>query len=304
MSDFSEFFKSITEGYKERLTTPFFRNFLIGFLIFNWRGLFYLITSEAPALERIYYFDNRFCDIKNFLIYPIAYSVIFTLIFHLIASLFDNPIYDLQKQRKVKRNNFLADIIKSREVVETAKIDLEEAKQKRLKLEDTNNEISRLKDELGKAILKHGKLNNELISQKEKNDLLITESSLKNDLLLKIKSMLSNLNDIKVADIIENELVFITNDEFSIFKNLTLNNNIIISQILKNQDLKSLTEVKSNFEFSDNNKLKFEELLDFLINHEFLYTIEKNNKSLEYKLLKKGELLKDYLIPFKSVKEL
>lgn len=294
MSEISDVIKNISETYKERLTTPFFRNYLFGFLIFNWKGLFYLFSSDEKVLIKIKYFEKNFSTCDNIFIKPLLYSIVITCLFHLVAYIFDLPIYKFQITRKKAKNKYLAEIIGSRIDVETAKIDLEEKKQKRLKLEDTNAEIEKLKQEVSevreekvKLTDEYSKLNSDKI--KFENELIEKNENIKYNNLIN-----SNLRDIKYAQFIAEKLYFFTIEEYNNIITITLPDSKILLMLFKepNEDEIVAYNVINNF------KIKIFDIIDYFIEKGFIQKVStdivKNN--FKYKLTGKGEVLKKYVL--------
>ena len=305
MSDFSDFLKNITEGYRERLTTPFFRNFLFGFLLFNWQGIFYLLASKESAIDILYYFEMKYCNWNNFFWFPLAYSICFTIAFHFIAFLFDKPIFFLQRKRKKQKNDFLADNINSRVIVETAKINLEKKKQKALKIEDTNAEIQKLNSELSESVKKHSELmdenkliknelNNELKLKKESDDILSVLS-------YKVNEFVNEKNNIEFAEYSGGPyLFFITKSEINELLGLIGLDNSFFATF--EQSLRNPSQLYNRVNMSNisTGRIKnFEiNLLKYLESHDFIVSVGKSTLG-SLKLTPKGQLLKANLVNIK-----
>lgn len=296
MSEISDVIKNISETYKERLTTPFFRNYLFGFLIFNWKGLFYLFSSDEKVLIKIKYFEKNFSTCDNIFIKPLLYSIVITCLFHLVAYIFDLPIYKFQITRKKAKNKYLAEIIRSRIDVETAKIDLEEKKQKRLKLEDTNAEIEKLKKEVSEVREEKVKLTDEY--SKLNSDKMKFENELieKNENIKYNNSINSNLLDIKYAQFIGGRLYYITNEEYNNVISITLFDVKLLYFILKEPSQKDFNIYIENHE--KNIAIKAFEVIEYLISKDYIHNdlVDIVNNKYSYKLTGKGEVLKNYVL--------
>ena len=65
--------KEIYEVYSSRLKSPIFGCFVLSFLVVNWKVVFYLFFSDAPAELRITYFDSH-TTMQSLLCWPLFWG--------------------------------------------------------------------------------------------------------------------------------------------------------------------------------------------------------------------------------------
>lgn len=165
MSELITFLKEIYEASKERLKNPISRNFIISFLLFNWKAILVLIYSNECIEDRIAFIKSNYAN-EWCILAPLGFAVIYTLAIDFIMWAFDAVLLKSKKGRKDVANSYKLHILKKETSIVKAQLELEDAKSRSQELYDLNQQIENLKNEI---ILKNDALNK---SQSEKNNLL------------------------------------------------------------------------------------------------------------------------------------
>ena len=88
--------KEILEAIRSRISTPLFGYLIFSFLVINWKPLFYLLSGEVTALQRIEYFESN-TTYMSILILPVGFAVFGTIIYpwinYLFISMCKKPTY-------------------------------------------------------------------------------------------------------------------------------------------------------------------------------------------------------------------
>lgn len=97
--------KSFFESWSERIRSPFLSSFTVVFLALNWKGLFVLIWSDLPAIERVEYFEHH-VNLSELLWWPLVGGLILPAVLEslkVISALSIQIPEDFLHLRKVKR---------------------------------------------------------------------------------------------------------------------------------------------------------------------------------------------------------
>lgn len=132
--------KEIFEAFAARIKSPVFGYFVLSWMTFNWRALFYLFFSETIVEDKFLHFD-KFTNWYSLVLFPILVATIIALISPWINYVFlflckkpidlknylqaesESKLLLKKKQLEEARSNFLA--TKEKDLIERAKRDEE-----------------------------------------------------------------------------------------------------------------------------------------------------------------------------------
>ncbi len=172
-----EFISNFFQVSNERLKNPLVFSFLISWVAFNWRPIFTLFLSEKKIEDRISYISDNFSNAEFTVYYPLFISLCYVILLPYFSwiierivrfakigrknNLLDEQISDLKGKQKIAKeerkfeeekagnaeisdlNNRIEEFISSTEekqkLIESLKIDLNNEKKERNKLEQYIN---------------------------------------------------------------------------------------------------------------------------------------------------------------------
>ena len=67
--------KEVFEAFNSRLKSPVFGYFILAFIAFNWKAIFYLFASSSEVAERFKYFDDN-TRTSSLLINPLIVGIL------------------------------------------------------------------------------------------------------------------------------------------------------------------------------------------------------------------------------------
>lgn len=279
----SDLFKEVNESYKERLTIPFFRNFIIAFVIINWRAIVYLIYSNDEVLDRIIFIDQKFNSTWSTLWCPLVYALIASLFFPIISWGFEFPLNWIKHKRKVQKYKYIGKAIDEKvDLIDAKKVNAEKRREELLKQKVVNEN---LESELKK--------NKDLISKI--NDYKVNVENFKRER----EELIKQLNYFKNYS---KEVSWSTVDESGkehwLFQNELLElTNVLETLSDKEVDLKNLFDYMSNTKLKELNdyvpsiKNIINDFINLLVAKDILY--KNHNKDISF--TPKGFLLIDKL---------
>lgn len=95
---FSEVLKDVLEASKERIKTPIAGAFTIVFLLYNWRPIVLLFSSQNPIEKSIIYIDKNFIGRDTVLI-PFLIALIYSIIVPIVGLLLDMFLVFVKRKR-------------------------------------------------------------------------------------------------------------------------------------------------------------------------------------------------------------
>lgn len=102
MSDAKDAVDSLKQGVLERLASPLPGSFVIAWLIWNWKVVFFTIFNAGTAIERIQFIESHNNAI-DFEVIPLAAAVFFILLHPPLRNLID--IYQSRFRRKMQERS-------------------------------------------------------------------------------------------------------------------------------------------------------------------------------------------------------
>lgn len=172
MSELIAFFREMFEASKERFKNPISRNFIISFLLFNWKAILVLLFSKDCIEDRISFIYNNYTN-QWCIIIPLLFAIAYTILIDFVMWLFDEILLQSKKGRKNVANNYKLHALKKETSIVKAQLDLEDVKSRNEEMSNLNIQVQNLKEELQ---LTTDALNQ---SQTEKNKLLMNLNDFK-----------------------------------------------------------------------------------------------------------------------------
>lgn len=203
-----EFIKAFFANATERIKNPLIGTFLMSWILFNWKGILFLIISTNDIESKFTILSDRYYSFGIFILYPLLLALAYIFILPYINLLIDLLLRDINSklQENIQRNKIK--VIQDNTIVAIQNIKFEEAQAEYRDREKLNKEIKDLNQKLSIATINH--------------DL---EMESKNEQLLSLSTRNSELKDI----ILKNNILYLTKiDELKnkIFSNEDLFNNI------------------------------------------------------------------------------
>ncbi|NNG44996.1 hypothetical protein HJP15_19080 [Pseudoalteromonas sp. NEC-BIFX-2020_002] len=165
MSSISELFNSTTDAVKSRISHPLLGSFVISWLIFNWKPIYYLLFADDKVVYKLKSINENFSSIETLLCYPLLATFFLAILIpasSLLHGIFLKFIEYLEVTIYYATQKKINDIHKSnkesyRSAIKTLKEQSENDKQKISKFE-------RLTPLLAKAKIPESTLNDRLNS--------------------------------------------------------------------------------------------------------------------------------------------
>jgi len=145
-----ELIKALLTTSTERIKNPFISTYIFAWVAINWRPILYLIFFDANILRKISYIDKHFISIKNQLIIPLSFTIIYIVILPYLMWLFEFLSKIAIKNRKDnQRNQKIYDLQSSQKIAEEESI-LENIKANYREKADLNKQIGSLNEQIEK----------------------------------------------------------------------------------------------------------------------------------------------------------
>jgi hypothetical protein len=81
----NELRKSIQTIVYERISSPFSGAFILSWIVWNWKLLYYLLFSSEKVVERIDYVQSNFINIRTTLLFPLLSTIFLVVLFPFIT---------------------------------------------------------------------------------------------------------------------------------------------------------------------------------------------------------------------------
>ena len=194
-----EFIKALFANANERIKNPLIGTFLMSWIVFNWKGILFLLFSTHNIESKLTIVSDKYYSLEIFIIYPLLVALAYIFILPYINFLIDLILRDINSKLhdKIQKNRIL--VIQDNTAVAIENIKFEEAqadyrdraKQNEI-IKALEGKIQSLEGELNheqeKATLEHEK------TLEEKNTSLNKYSGLKDE-IMKYETLISNLRD-------------------------------------------------------------------------------------------------------------
>jgi hypothetical protein len=142
----ADLIKELIDTSKERLKTPISGAFLWSFLIYNWRPIAVLFSSEAPIGDRIIVINDVYCK-PHALWGPLVLAVFYIVAVPFIMWVFDWPIVYAKKIRITKSNESKKDILQGKIDISAKVNELKDAESGNKEKQDFLDQIKLLKEQ-------------------------------------------------------------------------------------------------------------------------------------------------------------
>lgn len=283
-------FNEINESYKERLASPFFRNFFISFIVINWRPIYYLFSSNDEAIDKIIFIDQKFNSNFSVIWCPLLYALLITILVPSISFIIDYPINYIKSLRKRETYKVIGKSIDDKsKYVDGKKINAEKRREELLKQQVVN-------EALAIELKKNEHLSKEIKDYSSKNSLLLHQYENTKKALDYFKKYSKNeawmIDDESGAEywLFKKELIEITNLTEKLFDNKVELNNLFDYLSSSKNNLLNL--------YPPDIKNKIKEFENYLVENGFLY--KNTDDSISFS--PKGFLLRKKLVEMKYLR--
>ncbi|EML0316021.1 hypothetical protein V9658_003364 [Vibrio parahaemolyticus] len=82
---FQELSKSVKANLYERVSSPLIGSIAISWIAFNWKGVLYMLLSDAKIEEKIEYFSSNYSNVDTNFIYPLVAGGLISVIYPITA---------------------------------------------------------------------------------------------------------------------------------------------------------------------------------------------------------------------------
>lgn len=154
---FSELFKDLIEASRERIKTPIAGAFTISFLLYNWRPIVILLSSELPVEQNIKHIDADYAN-RYAVIFPFLIAFFYTIFVPILGLIIDNLLVFAKRKR-------LQIIYNNKEFIFDLKI---RVASKALLLRKEELEVDRLNAQVELARKQIDELDDKLINRSQK----------------------------------------------------------------------------------------------------------------------------------------
>ncbi|SET40373.1 hypothetical protein [Thalassotalea agarivorans] len=87
LSSVKGLFDSIIDGAKERIVNPFTSGFLVAWIFFNWKGIYFFMTGDGTTIQKITHIESVYSDINTNFYYPLLVSFLYVTLFPLVKEI-------------------------------------------------------------------------------------------------------------------------------------------------------------------------------------------------------------------------
>lgn len=81
-------FNQVNEAFHERMKNPFMGSFILAFVAFNWKALFYILFSQKDVESKLTLVDC-YTNCNSLIVYPLALALIYVIILPYIGAAFE-----------------------------------------------------------------------------------------------------------------------------------------------------------------------------------------------------------------------
>ena len=78
--------RDVVSGVRHRIKSPWGSAFITSWLIFNWKPVYYILSSDESSIDKIAHIENTYSDLFVTLFCPLAWSIAFCLIYPILLN--------------------------------------------------------------------------------------------------------------------------------------------------------------------------------------------------------------------------
>ncbi|MEP0073871.1 MAG: hypothetical protein ABJE79_14310 [Marinomonas sp.] len=79
--------RDVVSGVRHRIKSPWGSAFITSWLIFNWKPVYYILSSDESSIDKIAHIENTYSDLFVTLFCPLAWSIAFCLIYPILLNI-------------------------------------------------------------------------------------------------------------------------------------------------------------------------------------------------------------------------
>ena len=276
--NFSKASDMVMDPIKQRMSHPLASSFVLSWILFNWRPIFYFILAPDSIKEKIAFisvnfYSNGWWNLLYYLVVPLGLSLIYIGLFDRISNKINKfkeqdilDKYEHEKTIGVKKYNSQREIMVARRALNNVTSDNHTIEQLNLQIEALKSENATKDEHLTLAQLELEKRAEAILKITEQRDSIDTKLfEVQEELIDKIRTFNSNSNEMEL--VINHKDVEITTlnkevERINIWCDEVVGNNRILLQ--RNIDLKHDFELLVKEMYNELSKEQFISIISHL----------------------------------------